>query len=61
MHEDSDSHILRNIVKMNLESDEHGFIYFNELLFKAMKRKYTDERTKNRILINHEVQILERL
>lgn len=25
--------IMRNIVKMNLESDEEGFIYFNELLF----------------------------
>lgn len=37
---ESDTVIMRNIVKMNLESDEEGFIYFNELLFKAMKRIY---------------------
>jgi hypothetical protein len=43
---------------MNLESDENGFVYFNELLFKTMKRKYADERTKNRALIEHEIKTL---
>jgi hypothetical protein len=61
MHSESDQHILRNIVKMNLESDENGFVYFNELLFKAMKRKYAEERTKNRVLIEHELKILQKL
>ena len=55
MTDDSDAVILRNIVKMNFESDEHGFVYFNEVLFKAMKRKYAEERTKNKVLINHEL------
>lgn len=32
--------ILRNLVLMELESDEEGFIYFNDLLFKSMKRVY---------------------
>jgi hypothetical protein len=61
MSEESDAHILRNIVKMSLDSDEHGFVYFNEVLFKSMKRKYAEERTKNRALIEHEVRALEKL
>lgn len=61
MHNESDQHILRNIVKMNLESDENGFVYFNELLFKTMKRKYADERTKNKALIENEIKILQKL
>ena len=47
---ENDAGIMRNIVKMSLESDEEGFIYFNELLFKSMKRKYGEEKTKKKIL-----------
>lgn len=61
MAEESDAHILRNIVKMSLESDEHGFVYFNEMLFKTMKRKYAEERTKNRVMIEHELRALDKL
>lgn len=39
-------------------SDEEGYIYFNELLFKAMKRIYGKERTKKVYLIEFEVKIL---
>src|SRR5438105_407810 len=51
---ENDAGIMRNIVKMSLESDEEGFIYFNELLFKAMKRKYGEERTKKKVLAEYE-------
>jgi len=61
MAEESDATVLRNIVKMNFESDENGFVYFNEVLFKGMKRKYAEERTKNRVLVEHELRALERL
>lgn len=57
----SESEILRNLVKMNLESDEEGFIYFNEMLFKTMKRVYGTERSRKRILIEFELKTLERL
>lgn len=53
--------ILRNIVKMSLEADEEGFIYFNELLFKAMKRIYGEERTKKKVLAEIEFKYLEKL
>lgn len=61
MGKEKDAHILRNIVKMNIVSDEYGFVYFNELLFKSMKRIYAEERSKNRILIDHELKALESL
>ncbi len=58
--EDRDE-IIKNIVKMDLESDEHGFVYFNELLFKTMKRVYGDEHMKNRILVEHELKVLKKI
>ncbi|CDW83739.1 cation channel family protein [Stylonychia lemnae] len=61
MKDDTDKNIMRYIVKMNLESDEEGFIYFNELLFKAMKRIYGKERTKKRILVDFELKTLDKL
>jgi len=61
MAEETDAVVLRNIMKMNFESDENGFVYFNDVLFKAMKKKYAEERTKNRVLIEHELRALERL
>lgn len=42
-------------------SDENGFVYFNELLFKAMKRKYAEERLKKKAMIEYELQTLEKL
>jgi len=32
--------VIKEIVKMDLEADEEGFVYFNELLFKSMKRVF---------------------
>ena len=42
--------VIKEIVKMDLQSDKDGFIYFNELLFKTMRRKYGDERVLNKQL-----------
>lgn len=46
---------------MNVEADDEGFVYFNELLFKAMKRRYGVERTKKRVLAELEFETLEKL
>lgn len=35
---------------MDLEADEEGFVYFNELLFKSMKRAFGEKRITNKIL-----------
>lgn len=61
LKEENERVILRSIVKMNLEADAEGFIYFNELLFKTMKRQYGKERTKKRILAEMELKALDRL
>ena len=42
-------------------SDEEGFVYFNELLFKSMKRRYGQERTKKKVLVDLELKTLEKL
>jgi len=28
--------VIRNIIKMNIEADSEGFIFFNDLLYKSM-------------------------
>lgn len=40
---------------MDLVSDNEGFIYFNELLFKSMRREYGDKHVKNKLLIHSEI------
>jgi len=50
---ESKARIAREILKMNLEIDHEGFIYFNELLYSCMKRAYgnleeTDENLELR-------------
>ena len=42
-------------------SDPEGYIFFNELLFKTMKRVYSKERTKKKILADMELRTLEKL
>ena len=41
--------------------DDEGFVYFNELLFKTMKRRYGQERTKKKILAEIEFRALDQL
>jgi hypothetical protein len=46
---------------MYLFSDSDGFIYFNELLYKTMKRRYANGRTKKKVLYELELDTLEKL
>mmetsp|Transcript_4092 Transcript_4092/g.3025 ORF Transcript_4092/g.3025 Transcript_4092/m.3025 type:complete len:92 (+) Transcript_4092:771-1046(+) len=43
--------IIKSVVKMDLDSDAEGYVYFNELLFKTLKRIYGEEHEKNMIVI----------
>ncbi|CAI2364628.1 unnamed protein product [Moneuplotes crassus] len=49
------------ILKMDLISDKNGFIFFNELLFKAMKRVYGDVNIKNISVAQQELSVLKKL
>lgn len=46
---------------MDLVSDDEGFVYFNELLFKAMRRIYGETHVKNKILVEHELRSLKKI
>ena len=49
-----ESEIQRNIIKMSLENDGEGFIYFNDLLYKSMRLVYGEEHVRNRVLMKAE-------
>lgn len=51
----------RGCTNVLLYRDDDGFIYFNELLYKTMKRRYAPGRTKKKILFEVELQTLEKL
>jgi len=51
----------RELVIMNLQADNDGYIYFNELLYKTMKRRYAYGRTKKKVLYELELDTLEKL
>jgi len=53
--------IERELVMLNIQADEDGFIYFNELLYKTMKRRYAPGRTKKKVLFELELNTLETL
>jgi len=42
-------------------SDDEEFVYFNELLYKTMKRRYGPRRTKKKVLFEMELDTLEKL
>lgn len=46
---------------MDLEADEDGFIYFHELLFRAMRRVYGEQHVRNKILVENEIRTLQRI
>ena len=48
--------VIKHIIKMNLEADDEGFVYFNDLLYKAMHRIYGIEHIKNRVLYQEELR-----
>lgn len=43
--------IIKHVITMDLDSDADGYVYFNELLFKTLKRVYGEEHEKNRLVI----------
>lgn len=51
----------RELVMMNIQADNDGFIYFNELLYKTMKRRYANGRTKKKVMYELELDTLEKL
>jgi hypothetical protein len=40
---------------MDIEKDENGFVYFNELLYKTMRRVYGQRRVRNQIIVENEL------
>lgn len=61
MNDIPDKDIIKNIVLMELVSDEEGYIYFNELLYRAMRRVYGEARVKNKILVDHEIRTMKKI
>lgn len=59
--ESDDKLILRSVVKMGVESDEDGFVYFNELLYKSMKRLHGDEHINNKKLALNEIETKKKI
>jgi hypothetical protein len=53
--------IIKSVMAMELLSDNEGFVYFNELLFRVMRRVYGDEHVKNRILVEQEIQTMKKI
>ena len=47
--------IIKSVMQMELVSDNEGFFYFNELLFRVMRRVYGDPHVMNKILVDHEI------
>lgn len=46
---------------MELHSDEDGFVYFNELLYRTMRREYGESHVKNKILVDHELRTMQKI
>ena len=55
------SDIIKSVVRMELSSDNEGFVYYNELLFRAMRRVYGDTHVKNKILIESEINTIQKI
>lgn len=57
----SDKDIIKDVVLMELHSDEDGFVYFNELLYRTMRREYGETHVKNKILVDHELRTMQKI
>ena len=53
-----DNYITAEVVGMEIDRDEYGFVYFNELLYKTMRRVYGQRRVKNMIIVQHELETM---
>jgi hypothetical protein len=50
MSNESDKDIIKLTTKMSIQGDDQGFVFFNEMLFKTMKRIYGTDRTRKKKL-----------
>ncbi len=55
------SDIIKSVMRMELSSDNEGFVYFNELLYRSMRRVYGDDHVKNKILIESEIVTMQKI
>ena len=46
-----ESFVTAEVVEMEIDKDEYGFVYFNELVYKTMRRVYGHRRVKNLIIV----------
>ena len=53
--------IHKNIVQMDIRADEEGYVYFNELLYKVMKKTYGIKHIRNRKLANIESSVFAKI
>jgi hypothetical protein len=53
--------ITKDIVRMDLDADGEGYVYFNELLFKTMKMVFGEQHLKNTILVDAEYKALKKI
>lgn len=53
--------IIKSVMQMELVSDNEGFVYFNELLFRVMRRVYGDLHVKNKILVENEIYTMKKI
>lgn len=53
--------IHKNIVQMDIRADEEGYVYFNELLYKIMKKTYGIVHIRNRKLANFEADTFRKI
>ena len=50
----NDNDYNKNIVQMDIRADEEGYVYFNELLYKVMRKAYGVKHIRNKKLAEHE-------
>lgn len=48
---EKENFITAEVVEMEIDKDEYGFVYFNELVYKTMRRVYGQRRVKNLIIV----------
>jgi hypothetical protein len=61
MRGDNLSNIIKSVIQMELISDNEGFVYFNELLYRVMRRVYGDDRVLNKIQVEQEIQTMKKI
>ena len=58
---EDDNEIHKNIVQMDIRADEEGYVYFNELLYKVMKKQYGVRHIRNKKLAEYEANTFTKI